>query len=306
VAGAHEPQPGIFAEGTSSHLHLEWAVHDGASNDEVRAALRQALGLAESTLAAGGPNVVVGFGARLWPRLSRAVPAELRDFSAVGTEPRVAPATQRDIWMWLHGSAVDALFDHAHPAANALAPVAELALEQLCFRYRDSRDLTGFIDGTENPPMWEAQSVALVPYGEPGAGGAHALTQRWVHDLDRFHALGVDEQERVIGRTKTDSVELDDAHKPPTAHIARVVVEEDGEELEIFRRSVPFLGIREHGLHFVAFAAEPRRFAVMLARMFGTSGDGLHDRLTDFSRPVTGSFWFVPSLADLAAALATA
>jgi putative iron-dependent peroxidase len=41
----------------------------------------------------------------------------------------------------------------------------------------------------------------------------------------------------------------------------------------------------------------------MLARMFGTSGDGNHDHLTDFTRPVSGSFWFVPSLDDLLVAI---
>jgi putative iron-dependent peroxidase len=91
--------------------------------------------------------------------------------------------------------------------------------------------------------------------------------------------------------------------KPPTAHIARVVIEEDGEELEIYRRSVPILDVAAPGLHFVAFSAERRRFDLMLARMFGTDGDGLHDRLTDFSHPVTGSYWFVPALDDLESAL---
>jgi putative iron-dependent peroxidase len=132
--------------------------------------------------------------------------------------------------------------------------VAELALEQPGFVYRDSRDLTGFIDGTENPPVEEGPEVALVP----------------------------------------------DERKPSTAHIARVVIEENGEELEIYRRSVPYGRVGELGLFFVAFSAEPHRFDVMLARMFGTDGDGLHDRLTDFSRPMSGSYWFVPSLDALA------
>ena len=96
---------------------------------------------------------------------------------------------------------------------------------------------------------------------------------------------------------------MDDDTKPATAHIARVVIEENGEELEIYRRSTPYFGIAEHGLYFVAFSAERRRFELMLARMFGTSGDGVHDHLTDFTRPVTGSFWFVPSLGDLLAAI---
>jgi len=34
----------------------------------------------------------------------------------------------------------------------------------------------------------------------------------------------------------------------------------------------------------------------MLGRMFGTDGDGRHDRLTDFSRPVSGGYYFAPPL----------
>ena len=119
---------------------------------------------------------------------------------------------------------------------------------------------------------------------------------RWIHDLDAFHRLSQREQEAVFGRTKRDSVELSDTEKPPTAHIARVEVTVDGEELEIFRRSVPYGTVEEHGLYFVAFSADPARFDVMLSRMFGLAGDGVRDRLLDFSRPVSGAYYFAPSL----------
>jgi putative iron-dependent peroxidase len=297
------PQPGIFGEGTSAHLHLEWMIRPAAGTDDVRRALCLALGLAEETVTVGGVNVVVGFGANTWERLSNVRPRELAPFTAIDGDKRRAPATQADLWLWLHGSSSDVLFDNALEASRALSTVADVTLEQFGYRYRDSRDITGFIDGTENPPSWDAYDVALIPDGEPGAGGAYALTQRWIHDLERFDQLSVAEQQGVIGRTKPDSIELDDDAKPPTAHIARVVIEEDGEELEIYRRSVPYFGTVEHGLHFVAFSAERRRFDLMLARMFGVAGDDLHDRLTDFSRPVTGSYWFVPALEDLEAAL---
>jgi putative iron-dependent peroxidase len=297
------PQPGIFGEGTSAHLHLEWHVRPSVSVDELRRALCSALGLAEETVTVGGANVVLGFGAATWERLSEVRPRELTAFRAIGTSDRGAPATQADIWMWIHGSTSDVLFDNSLEASRALGAVADLTLEQFGHRYRDSRDVTGFIDGTENPPSWEAYEVALIADGEPGAGGTYALTQRWVHNLEQFDKLSVGEQEAVIGRTKPGSVELDDDIKSPTAHIARVVIEEDGEELEIYRRSVPFFGVGEHGLHFVAFSSERRRFDLMLRRMFGVDGDGLHDRLTEFSRPVTGSYWFVPALDDLERAL---
>src|SRR4051794_8765500 len=286
------PQPGIFAQGTRSHYQLELDLRPDATDDAIVAALH---GLREPPVTAGGSNIVVGFGAALWRRLQpEDAPAELAPFEAIEGDGRSAPATQHDIWVWTHGTGEDVELDVARAIVGVMAPVATLGAEQPCFVYLDSRDLTGFIDGTENPPVEEAFDVALVPDGRPGAGGAFVLAQKWVHDLDRFHGQKREEQEDTIGRTKPDSVELDD--KPPTAHIARVVIEEDGEELELYRRSVPYGRVGELGLYFLAFSADPSRFTKMLHRMFGVSGDGLHDHLTDFSRPVSGAFYFAPSL----------
>ena len=58
---------------------------------------------------------------------------------------------------------------------------------------------------------------------------------------------------------------------------------------------MPYGSAREQGPYFVAFSAERSRFETMLSRMFGTAPDGLRDRLTDFSRPVTGACYFAPS-----------
>lgn len=119
-----------------------------------------------------------------------------------------------------------------------------------------------------------------------------------MHDLDAFEALPVAAQEAVFGRTKVDSVELDADEKPASAHIARVVIEEDGEEPEVFRRSTSFGDLEEHGLVFVAFSAEQRRLAMMLDRMVG-AGDGIRDELTRYSTPVTGAYCVVPSIEAL-------
>ena len=169
-----------------------------------------------------------------------------------------------------------------------------LAAEQAGFTYHEGRDETGFVDGTANPPVRRAADAALVPLGQVGEAGSHVLAMRWVHDLDAFHRLSIDDQERVIGRTKPLSIELSDDDKPPDAHIARV---ELGDEFEIFRRSVPYGTVGEHGLYFVAFSADPSRYQRMLARMFGL--DGPRDRLTDFSTPVSGGYYFAPSNAAL-------
>jgi porphyrinogen peroxidase len=291
-------QPGIFAQGTRFHHHLELSVPAGARVEDVAAGVR---GLREPAVTAGGANIVIGFGAELWRRIAPGdAPPSLRPFTPVEGAEHRAPATQHDVWIWMHGAGPDVVLDTARAAAASFAGVATLQVDQPCFVYRDSRDLTGFVDGTENPPVGEAPSVVVIPDGEPGAGGSLAMTQRFVHDLERFHALPVEEQERAIGRTKPDSVELDAGAKPPTAHIARVVVEDAaGEELELFRRSTPFGDVGEHGLFFVAFSRELDRIELMLRRMFGLAGDGLHDRLMDFTRATTGSFWFVPSLESL-------
>lgn len=285
-------QPGIFAQGTRSHVFLEFDVRAGAEADDVLAALQS---LRQPAVTAGGANVVLAFGPDLWRRIAPGdAPAALGPFPAL---PGV-PTTPHDVFVWIHGTGPDVLLDIARTVDRLLAPVADLAQETSGFVYHDSRDLTGFVDGTENPGVEEAFEVALVDDG-PGAGGSFVMTQRWRHDLSAFHALDVAAQEAVIGRTKPDSVELDDDAKPATAHIARVVVAEDGKELEIYRRSVPYGGVREHGLFFLAFSADPGRFVRMLERMFGTAEDGLRDALLDFSTPLSGAFYFAPSLAAL-------
>jgi putative iron-dependent peroxidase len=292
-------QPGVFAQGTRAHFQLEFTVPKSVTPRQLGAALGR---FREPAVTFGGANVVIGFGPALWARLAPDhVPGELRRFRAIRGKRHSAPATQRDLWVWIHGHGHDIALDVARGACNALAKVAKLELELPCFVYRDSRDMLGFIDGTENPPVEDAPAIALLPPGQPGEGGAIALAMKFVHDIEKFQKLTVKAQQGVIGRTKLDSIELSDAVKPATSHIARTVIEEDGEELEIYRRSVPYGTVREHGLYFIAFTNDPGRIDRMLARMYGTADDGLTDDLLQFTRAVTGSYFFVPSLEALSA-----
>jgi putative iron-dependent peroxidase len=288
------PQPGIFAQGTRAHYYLEYDVLPDADPDAVLAALRS---LREPPVTAGGANLVIAFGRALWERLCpQETPAELHDFEPIGP----APATQHDLWIWTHGTNSDVVVDVARAINYTLRDVATLAHELPAFVYKESRDFLGFIDGTENPPIWEAHLAAVLPEGAPGAGGSFVLTMKWVHDTGKFDELPVEEQERVFGRTKVDSVELDDDVRPATAHISRTVVEDDdGEEREIYRRSTPFGSVLEQGLNFVAFSNDFELYDVLLRRMFGLAEDGLVDRMTEFTRPVTGAYYFAPSLGTL-------
>lgn len=293
------PQPGIFALGTRAHHHLELQV-DGDCR-ELAGRVRRVRDAATTVV---GVNVVVGFGHRVWSTMAPAhVPGELAAFEpVVGIDGFVIPAAQRDLWFWLHGAGPDALFDVARLAVATLDGCARLVAEQPAFTYGASRDLTGFEDGTENPPLDEALGLATILVG-PGAGGSIALLQRWVHDLDAFGALDAAAKDLVIGRTLSGSVELDPSVQSPRAHIERVVIEDDeGEELEVFRRSVSFGDVAEHGLMFVAFSADRARLQRMLTRIAGIE-DGVRDRLTDISTPTASAWYFVPPV-DLLRSLA--
>ncbi|MBD2857665.1 Dyp-type peroxidase [Spongiibacter sp. KMU-158] len=292
------PQPGIFAEGSNTHVLLEYRVKDGVSDTQLRTAVSAAV----AALATGDSNkynVVWGFAAACWARLSGAVPLGLKAFTPVGKAPNIAPATQRDILLWLHGTDAGHNFDGAQLAHRFLSEVAVVELDKTGFLYHDARDLTGFIDGTENPEADERRQVALIPEGQVGAGGSFMLTQQWVHKLRDFGALNQTEQENVIGRTKPDSVELSGERMPNNSHVSRSDVKINGVGQKLYRRSVPYGGVVESGLYFLSFSAEISRYDAILASMFGMTEDGIHDRLTDFSTPVTGSYWFSPSLLEL-------
>jgi porphyrinogen peroxidase len=205
------------------------------------------------------------------------------------------PATQHDGLLWVSGSAYDVVFDVSRAAIRDLAEVAAVAEETSSWPYRHDFDLTGFIDGTENPALTDAPELVLVPEGAPGGGGSVLLLQKWAHDSAAWEALAVEAQERVIGRRKADSLELD--NKPSDSHVASTDQDRLG---KIFRRNMPYGTVTEHGTMFVGFASEQRPLAEMLKGMAGL-GDGPRDALTLYTHPLTGAYYFVPSNESLRA-----
>mgnify|MGYP000586541453 CR=1 FL=1 len=295
------PQPGIFREGHRTLHVLEYTLKAGVSVAELKVALRNV----RACLTAMDVAQVLALGPQAWAQLAPTQqPQGLADFKPLTGPDAQAPATQRDILVWLHGPARDAVFDAATAVDHALRAVARRDLDLPGFVYRDSRDLTGFIDGSANPKDDPAKrDTALVPDGQAGAGGAFVLSQRWLHDLDAFNALPQAEQERVIGRTKPDSIELEGDAQPANSHVSRTDLKIDGVGQKMYRRSFPFGTAGEHGLYFLAFACEQARFSHVLDSMFGLTGDGVTDHLMQFSKADTGSYWFAPSEEDLNAAL---
>ncbi len=294
----HVAQSGIFALGTGSHSYLEFDLY---AHGDPLTLVQLIASLGEPRMTTGGVNLVVGFKPSLWARVApEDAPAGVTDFEkdVHGVKGYTMPATQHDLWVWVAGHAYHTVFDVTREAIAALAPVARLAAEVAGWTYKESRDLTGFIDGTENPSLSEAPEVVLIPDGSPGAGGSVVLVQQWLHDVAAFEALTVEEQEKVIGRTKATSIELDEEVRGPQSHVSRTVIEENGVEQHIFRRNTPFGTATEHGTIFIGFSCEQQRLARMLARMAGAE-DGIRDALTMYTRAVSGAYYFVPSVETL-------
>jgi porphyrinogen peroxidase len=289
----NSPQAGIFALGTASHTYLEFDLLDHARGEELVATISA---LREPRTTVGGVNLVVGFRPELWREVAPAdAPAGVHGFDTglTGPDGFEIPATQHDAVLWLSGSAYDVLFDTAHAAIAALKELASVAEETSSWAYRHDRDLTGFIDGSENPSLIDASDAALIPEGQPGAGGSVLLLQKWKHDTAAWESLPIDQQERIMGRRKLDGVELED--KPPDSHVASTDQDRFG---KIFRRNMPYGTVTDHGTMFVGFSAEQQRLSTMLESMAGLR-TGVRDALTRYTRPISGAYYFVPSTACL-------
>jgi porphyrinogen peroxidase len=287
------PQTGIFALGTASTAYLEFDACEPAAAPGLVAHIAS---LREPRTTMGGVNLVVGFRPELWREVfPGAAPGGIEGFNAdlVGPDGYRMPATQHDAVLWISGIAYDVVFDVARDSIATLAAVASVAGETSSWSYRHDRDLTGFIDGSENPTLIDAPEVALLEDGRPGAGGTILLLQKWSHDVTAWESLPVADQEEAIGRTKNDSVELTD--RSPESHVARTDQDRFG---KIFRRNTPYGTVTDHGTMFVGCSRDQRPLVAMLESMLGMT-DGVRDALTRYTEPLTGAYYFVPSTTDL-------
>mgnify|MGYP003531071326 FL=1 len=293
-------QSGVCAEARpyASFIAFEW--RDGIDRAKARLALAQIPELTQA-LAELYPDTglcsVVAIGAHAWHDLFGAKPAELNGFPGFADTVIALPRTDIGGLLHIRSERQDINFELAKHIADQLGALAIWGEQINGFRYLDQRDLTGFVDGTENPEGEARAEVALV--GEEDSefsGGSYLHVQRWVHNMSKWQSVPVAEQEQVIGRTKLDDIEMDDELKPSTAHIARVVIEEDGKELEILRHSMPYGHLGEMGLMFASYARSAKPFTRMLEMMFLRDGEGRYDHLLDYSRPVSGASLFAPSI----------
>jgi putative iron-dependent peroxidase len=259
-------------------------------------------------------NCVTGFGAGVWDRIAGPDrPAGLHPFREIKAGPRHAPATAGDVLFHIRAGRMDLCFELAGQIMTRLGRAVTVVSEVHGFRYFDDRDLIGFVDGTENPTGPAAVRATLIGAEDPAfAGGSYVIVQEYLHDVAAWNELPVEEQEKIVGRTKLSDIELSDDVKPSYAHNALTVITgPDGEEVQIVRDNMPYgsAGDGRYGTYFIGYARSPATIEQMLVNMFVGSPEGNYDRLLDFSTAVTGTLFFVPAvplLENLGAAPATA
>jgi porphyrinogen peroxidase len=287
----------------------QWYVHLSRTDGADLGVIKTALTNLREHCAISGVNLCLMFGPTLLADLTNDIPDDFQPYPGYhSSDGKEAKATQEELLVWVHSDHKDRNWNTQYVFRTAVAGHMAVARETIAWIYGNSLDLTGFIDGTGNPEPERQQVCAIIPDGQPGAGGSFAIAQRWVHDLNYFNSLSPMDQENLFGRTKADSTRLD--KQVPTSHLSHVELR-SGETAdatkakrnEIVRRSTPYaLHDGTVGLYFLGFCKDQAPLRERMEAIYGMNGQ-VRDALTDYSTPASGSFYFAPSVETLHAAL---
>lgn len=242
-------------------------------------------------------SVVMGIGYDAWHllELPEPLPKEFEEFTPIVGPKHTAVATKGDLHFHIRADENSFCIDAASAISEIIADIAESVEEVHGFKYWDSRSILGFVDGTENPHGNDRQYFGII--GDEDSyykGASYLFVQKYIHDLKAWKSLPVSEQEKVIGRSKADDIEMSDDVKPSNAHSALANV---GDDLKIVRDNMPFGNVsnNEMGTYFIAYASSFNTIKKMLTNMFIGSPKGNYDRILDFSTSKTGTLFFVPT-----------
>jgi putative iron-dependent peroxidase len=292
---------------TGSAIFLVLEIEPGGEQ-AVRALLSDLAGLGRAVGfrdPQGGLACVAGIGSQAWDRLfSGPRPAGLHQLPEFTGERHHAVSTPGDVLLHIRARQMYLCFELARQVMTRLAGAVTVADEVHGFKYFDERDLLGFVDGTENPPEPAAgDAVTVTSEQDPSfVGASYVVVQKYLHDLGAWHAQPVEEQQRVIGREKLSDVELPDEAKPANSHVAlNTITSPDGTQRQILRDNMPFgeFSSEAFGTYFIGYTADPAVIEEMLSNMFIGDPPGNYDRILDFSTPVTGTLFAVPTASFL-------
>ena len=276
-------QPGILLPVPAHARYLTFALQPGANPRTALRALREAV---------NGRDTVGGFGESLAQVVGASVDG-LRGFPQLAGGGIDMPVTPAALWIWARGDDRGELLHRGRSIERLLGSAFRLERIVDGFRHQDGRDLSGYLDGTENPKGAKARAAALVK-GSPGiAGSSFVAVQQWVHQFDRLAKMTQRQRDNAVGRRRSDNVELGNA--PSSAHVKRTAQENFEPAAFVVRRSMPWVERGKAGLMFVAFGATLDSFEAQLKRMLGLD-DGIADALFGFTLPVTGAYFWCPPM----------
>jgi putative iron-dependent peroxidase len=282
-------------------IFMVWNFND---NQEVRAVFNKLCKLvinlnnsANVRFPVSRASCVIGIGHDAWLRLGlpSPPPKELVNFAPVMGAKHMAVSSRGDLHIHIRADHTSICYDMAASISDLLAPVSVSVEEIHGFRYWDSRSILGFVDGTENPQGQDRERFAIIGDDDPiYRGGSYLFVQKYIHDLAAWKRLSTADQEKVIGRSKADDIEMADEVKPANSHIALANV---GDDFKIVRDNMPFghMSTNEMGTYFIAYASTFITIQKMLNNMFIGFPAGNYDRILDFSTAKTGSLFFVPT-----------
>ena len=262
--------------------------------DAARAALARLAAITD------GEKVAIGIGLSLVQLLGKHVEG-LRSHPQITSDGVDTPSTPRALWCWIRADDQGELFFLARKIRQLLAPAFECAESQNLFIYTPQhRDLSGFVDGTQNPKGDDAVQAAIASgMGDGLDGGSYGVVQKWQHDfaaLDAIAAHGITAMDDLMGRGLKTDVEM--ARKPKASHVARTDQDSFGQPAHLIRRNMCWANNDfDGGTLFLAFGRSFEAFELQWHRMLGLE-DGITDALFRFTRPVSGAYYWCPPMRD--------
>ncbi|MEI3791286.1 MULTISPECIES: Dyp-type peroxidase [unclassified Chryseobacterium] len=243
-------------------------------------------------------SCVMGIGYEAWQQLElpQPLPKEFKKFQEIKGSKHTAVSTKGDLHFHIRADEKSFAYDMASIISGYMKEIADCVVEVQGFRYWDSRSILGFVDGTENPHGKDRDHFAIIGDSDlQYEGGSYLFVQKYIHNLNAWKSLSVEEQEKVIGRSKDLDIEMDDDVKPKNSHIALANI---GDDFKVVRDNMPFgnVATNEMGTYFICYASTFSTVEKMLTNMFIGNPPGNYDRILDFSTAQTGTLFFVPSL----------
>ena len=299
----NHPQTAIIPDHCKAGIFIEADILANRQND-IKTACREslkALKALQDKYPEDSLGMTVAFGSDAWAAFGHSGEgSEIKPFRPLGGG--LAPATQHDIYVHIQSIHQDTAFALSQSVLAAFGGSIRIAGEVHGFRLLQERGLDGFVDGTENPQGDDkVRDVAIIPEGRPDAGGSYVLLQKYRHDLKKWDAVPVAEQEASIGRSKESNEEFSKEVRLPDSHLGRVNLKENGVGLKIVRRSLPFGQVGgEHGLQFIAYCASLHNIDEQLKFMFGEKDGKIDLLLKHMSTAKRSAYYYAPSVERLA------